>query len=123
MAAFGADRIAVDPFGRNLLSSAPLQRLVDTQDERSIWHKGLHQQSQENAACILARPDCTAEHPVVEAELPFLLQADGWQSGGYGPLSRRKDRTCEQQLDILPDSFREQWRKGCQKPYQSWLVG
>src|SRR5215208_3773748 len=108
MTPVGADRIAVDPSGRNLLSSAPLQRLVDAHNQRAVRHKNLHQQSQENAACLPARPDSTAEHPVVAAELPFLLQAHSSQSGGYGPLSRRKDRTCEQQLNMLPDSFRKQ---------------
>jgi hypothetical protein len=49
---------------------------------------------------------------MVAAEPFLIVQAHRSEGGGYGSLAWGEDRTCEQQLNMLPDATGEQWREG-----------
>src|SRR5215213_7647724 len=113
----GSDRVAVDPFCRDLLALTSLHRLVHAYHQRRFAYQCLHKQSQQEAARLPTRPGGTAQNPMVAAE-PFLfVQAHRSESGGYGSLAWGEDQTSEQQLNMLPDAIGEQWREGGQEPY------
>src|SRR5215211_1561972 len=56
-------------------------------------------------------------------EALLLVQSHRAQGGTDGPSTRSEDRSCEQQLGILPNALREQWRKGARAPVPSQEVG
>src|SRR5215208_4802757 len=113
----GSDRVAVDPFCCDLLALTALQSLVYAYHQRPLGYECLNKQSQQEAARLPTRPDGTAQNPMVAAE-PFLfVQAHRSESGGYSSLAWGEDKTCEQQLNMLPDAIGEQWREGGQDPY------
>src|SRR5215218_180439 len=112
-----SNRVAVDAFGRDLLASAPLQRLVDAHDQWSSWHERLDEQPEQYPACLSARPRGAAQDPMVAAEAPLFLHTHRSEGGSYGPLSRSQDRTRQERLNMRPDAFGEKWHEGCQRLY------
>jgi hypothetical protein len=52
----GAHWIAVDTFGRDALAAAALDRIVRAKDHRTAWHKGLEQQTKQQAGAVPSAP-------------------------------------------------------------------
>src|SRR5215211_608645 len=114
----GAHRIAVDSLCHDHLPLTALQSLVYTNHQRSSsGHECLHEQPEQDATGLLARPDGTVEHSMVAAEPPFLLEARCSEGGGYIPLAQSEYGSRQQYLDVLEEAFGEQWRERSQKPY------
>jgi hypothetical protein len=107
----GADRVAVDPLGGDLRPAAPLQRLVDPQEQRAGGHEGGHQQPEQNAAGGQAGPARPVEHPMVAPEAPVLRQAHDPQGRRDRAPAGGEEGTGEQNQGVLPDAAGEQWRE------------
>ena len=113
----GSERVAVDPFCRDLLALRPLQSLLYTYHQRPFGYEYLNKQSQQEAARLPTRPDGTAQNPMVAPEAFLFVQAYRSEGGGYGSFAWGEDQTYEQQLNMLEGALGEQWREGSQDPY------
>jgi hypothetical protein len=89
--AAGADGVAGDALGGDLLAPATFEGLVEAQDDRAGRREGRHQQPQQDAA-------------------------DG-QAGRHRPAAGRQDGADQQHLDVAPDLPGDQWRDGDEYRY------
>lgn len=118
VAVAGTHRVPVDALRFDLLSPAPLQRLIDAQDERfSFGHESLHEQPQQHTARLPARPVGAAQDPMVAMEAPLLVQAHRAQGRTDGPSSGSEDRPRHQHHGVLEDALGKQWRERSQNLY------
>src|ERR1039457_4466604 len=66
-------RITIDPSCRNLLSSTPLNRFIDPDDNWVVcWNKQVDKQQQQQTADLSTRPFRSMKHTMVILEL-FLM--------------------------------------------------
>ena len=53
-----------------------------------------------------------AEYPTVAMQGPLLVQAHRTQGATDGAFAGSENRTRQENLGVLPDSFGEKWREG-----------
>jgi hypothetical protein len=111
----GTHGVAVDPLGRDLGAAAPLDRLVDADEERAGGGEGRDEQAQQGAADGQAGPPGAAQDPVVAREPLVLREARRPQRGGDRPPAGREERADEQDQRVRPHAPREAWREGRQQ--------
>ena len=104
----GADRIAIDPFGFDLRSTATFNGMVQTQYHWTAAGKGPEQPSQQNLAGFQTRPAFSVQNPMKRLEVWISIQTDDAQNGSYSALSRSQDRTDQHELSMLPYAFGKQ---------------
>ena len=112
MAARRAHRVSVDAARGNARSPAPLDRVVQPEDQRSLGGKGAHQQLQQNPAGCQTRPYGAIEYPVVGLEVPLLAQAHDAQHGGHRAFAGSEDGPGEQHLHRLKHPLGKQAGEG-----------
>ncbi len=110
----GTDRIPINPFGFDLGPPTPLNGIVQAQDHWTAADKGVDQQTQQDVGGFQARPLRSIENAMIVLKMLLQAQARGPQSCCHGSFRRRQDRPDQQDLCMLPNSIREQSRKGSQ---------
>jgi hypothetical protein len=88
-----AYRIAVNPFGLDPFTPAPLNRIVDTEHEGALRHKSPNEQSEPKATGGTPTPASTAQYPVIVDKTALLAQADDPQTTRDGALARSEHRS------------------------------
>ena len=121
--AAGADRVVVDAFGGDLGPAPPLERLIHTEDERSLRSKRCDQQAQQDAADRQPGPLGLAEHAVIAVELFELGEPQYPQRRRDRPTCRTQQATRYQDLNMRPHAPREQERERSQRGQDGWWQG
>src|SRR5262249_20790921 len=96
-----ADRITIDAFRCDLLTTSPLDGVVQSQHDGSSGSKRAHQQAEQDLTSGEGRPEGTVQHPMVVLKLRVLAQAHDAQDRGHGAFARRENCTHEQDLSVL----------------------
>ena len=80
----GADRVTIDAALCDLLAPAPLDGLIEAQDDRTAGGEGRDQQEEQNPASLQRVPAGAREYAVIVLERPLRLQARDAQRRGDG---------------------------------------
>src|SRR5262249_803836 len=107
----GANRIAVDPFGLDLLAAPSFDRVVDPNDQFAAGRKSGDQQAQQDPARAQRRPSRPVQDPMVVDEAFLLAQPHDTQTSGHSSSAKRQDGSDQQDFGMLPDRLGEQGRK------------
>ena len=91
---------------------APLDGVVDADDERSRGQEPIEDHRQQLAGDGAAVPARLAEHMVVEGEVAGLRQAHDAQCGAHRALARCEHDAGNQHQDVIPDRCREEAPEG-----------
>ncbi len=107
----GSDRVAVQPLGRDPRPPAPLDGLIEAEDERPSRGERGDQQPEQHAGNREARPLRPAEDAVIGRPAPGPTQPHRPQGATDGALAGGEDRTGDQHQRVPPDPATEQWRE------------
>jgi hypothetical protein len=105
----GAHGVPVDAFGGDALAPAPLDGLIDAEQQRTGRGEGGHQQAQQHATHREARPARPVQDAMVALEAGGLRQPQHPQRGGDRPFARSEQRAGHQHEHARPDAAAEQW--------------
>src|SRR5215211_1554359 len=92
----------VDAAGADALAPAPLDRVVEAEDERARAGERRHEEAEEGPAPRQRGPDRAAEDAVVGAEVPLPRAAQHAQRAGDRAHPGREDRAGQQGLRGAP---------------------
>jgi hypothetical protein len=104
----GADRVAVDAFGRDAFAAAALDRVVERLDDWTAGREGGDQHPDRDAAAGARAPGYAAEDLVDVHELSLLRTTQDAQDARHRAAARRRDRADQQRLSMAPRAVDEQ---------------
>jgi hypothetical protein len=118
------NRVTVDSSGLDLGSPAPLDRVVDRDDDLAAWAERREQVHQQPARHLARIPARSAERLVVATEPRLVRQAHDAQGLGDGALARRQNGAGDQHQNAAPDGRGEARPKHGQPGRQDrWRLG
>ena len=100
----GAHRIAINALGFDVLAAAALNGVIQAEDHRTGWGKGLDQQAQQQPGRLACAPASPTEHAMIVDEVALATEAGDTQDAGHGALTGCQDGSDEQDLGMTPGS-------------------
>src|ERR671920_2079199 len=107
-----AHRVAVNALGLDALAAPTLDGVVETENDRTSWDKGMDQQAQHQPGALLATPASPAEHAMIIDEVALAAEANDAQEAGDGAFAGRQNSPDEQHLGMAPGAVAKQRGKG-----------
>ncbi len=107
-----ADGIAVDPPRTDAWPPTPLDRVVQSDDNRAARRKRPHQVAEQNAAALPCAPRRPAQHAMEVGEVPVAGVAGDSQHASHRAPPRRQDGANKQHLGIQPGTLDEERGEG-----------
>jgi len=113
----GAGGIAVDAFGRDLVTLSPLQGLVDADKHRPRRDKGTHEKVKHDPRCLPRGPLVSVEDAMVVLEAVGMGQPHHAQGIGDGSATGCEDCADEEHERMTKDGTGEQGSEVGKKGY------
>ena len=107
----GPDGVSINPFGRDLFTAAPFDRVVKSKNQISGWNERRNQQMQQDAGRPQRRPMSAIQHAMVVLKMGIVAFPDHSKASRHGPFSWRKNGSIEQVLCIFPNRLGKQGGK------------
>jgi hypothetical protein len=107
----GADRIPIDSFGGDPLAAAPLDGLVDADQQRTRRHEGRDPEAQQHATDREAGPARPVQDPMVALKAPGVREAHHPQRRRHRPIPGSEQGADDEHDGGRPDAAAEQWRE------------
>src|SRR5918997_3112860 len=108
----GADRIAVDALGFDVLAAAALDGVIQAEDHRTGLCEGVDQQAQQQPGRLASTPAGAVEHAMIVDEVTLAAEAGDTQDAGHGALAGCQDSADEQDLGMAPGPVAKERGKG-----------
>src|SRR5215475_3924841 len=100
-----ANRIAIDPFGLDLLSAPAFDRVVDPDDQFATRSESHDRHSQQYSGSLKRRPTRAIEHTVIILKALVLAVARHTQASGDSAFADGENCADQQCLSIIPDGL------------------